>query len=188
MTRSSPSLARLSLLCANRVDDGWRGLLEPEVTLESYEQQLACAYGFESSLEAALAYAPRRVALADLRPRAGYLVEDLFTLGWRPAHIAELRQCSIEPFASVDEALGWMFVVERGAQIHEAVVDHLDARLPAALGACRYVRASAAGFDARQAALVAELERSDLACVVDATHAACDCVEAWYRAGLARAA
>ena len=188
MSLWTPTPERLRALWAASVEDGWARLLSPEVTLGRYEHQLGCAYGFESALEAALAYAPRRVELCEMRPRAGYLVEDLMALGMRPSRVAQLPTCPIELFTSVDEALGWICVAERGARFHEAVVRHLDARVPEATHACRYLRASAAGFETRHSLLASALNRCDPARVVDAARSAYERSASWYRIGPARAA
>jgi heme oxygenase len=105
-------------------------------------------YGFEAPLEAALAYTPEIAAVIDIRSRvrSGLIARDLLSLGISAAQIAELPQCMIAPFASVAEALGWMYLSERAALLHDPVRRHLIARFPRLADATSYL---ASASDAR---------------------------------------
>jgi heme oxygenase len=172
--------------------EGWLQLLAPEITVERYAQQLARAYGFDGSVEAALAYSPLR-GFAGLRPCAGYLIEDLIVLGFGPARVARLPQCPVAPFATELEALGWLYVLERVAQIHNTVHVFLHSQLPAARPACRYLQIATLERPERARLLVDRLARFDASAshqeiVVEAMHAAFACATAWFGVDQARAA
>lgn len=129
-------------------DGVWRELMERAATPATYMHQLVRVYGFEATLEAALAYTPGLAAVIDVRGRvrSGLIARDLLALGISAANIAELPQCMIAPFASEAEALGWMYVCERAALLHDAVRRHLIARFPQLQDATSYL---AAASDAR---------------------------------------
>jgi heme oxygenase len=134
----SPSklLTRLNLETRSlhpEADALWVELLAPDVTLDGYEHALTLAYGFEAPIEAALALTRGVASVLALRGRgrSGLLVEDLLGLGYPPARIARLPQCSqIVPFRDPAEALGWLYVVERSTLLHESVKRHLQRVLP----------------------------------------------------------
>ena len=65
------------------------------------------------------------------RFRCGLLAQDLLSLGLTPGQVAALRQCMIAPFASVAEALGWLYVHERSTLLYEGIACELTLRLPA---------------------------------------------------------
>jgi heme oxygenase len=120
-------------------------LCRHRVTKADYVDQLAAAYGFEAPLEAAFAYTPglKRVIEARVRPRAGYIAQDLLDLGLTPKHVSRILQClPIAPFANAVEALGWMYVEERVALVHATVREHLRIHLPEVARACAYLSAS----------------------------------------------
>src|SRR5579871_1349047 len=128
MHRPSPTLTRLDLETRRlhtEANESWLALLGASVDRMAYRTQLVRAYGFEGPVEAALAYTPGRIDSRELRPRSGYIAEDLIVLGMRPAAIARLPQCLVAPFATWEEALGWSYVVEQSAQLHEAILSHL---------------------------------------------------------------
>ncbi|HWO19890.1 MAG TPA: biliverdin-producing heme oxygenase [Kofleriaceae bacterium] len=129
-------------------DGVWRELTGRAATPATYMHQLVRVYGFEAPLEAALAYTPGIAAVLDVRGRvrSGLIARDLLALGISAANIAELPQCMIAPFASAGEALGWMYVLERAALLHDPVRRHLIARFPQLADATAYL---AAGTDAR---------------------------------------
>ena len=108
-------------------------LLAPDVTCQQYVAQLVTTYGFQAPLEAALAYTPNLKLLVDLRQRsrAGLLAQDLLELGVKAAGLANLPQClPIAPFTAPIEALGWLYVVERGRRLHGTLRRHMSTKLP----------------------------------------------------------
>jgi heme oxygenase len=130
-------------------ESGWRGLLAPDISVASYIAELVRVYGFEGPLEAALAYTPHLGLAINERYRAGYIAQDLITLGMRPGEVARLPQQLIAPFASPLEALGWIYVAERSAPLHEEVRRNVSARLPQARQACVYLTANEGQVGAR---------------------------------------
>jgi heme oxygenase len=125
-------------------DSVWRSLMEGTATPATYMHQLSRVYGFEAPLEAALAYTPGLSSVIDIRGRvrSGLIVRDLLALGISAAKITELPQCMIAPFATEAEALGWLYVVERAALLHEPVRRYLVARFPQLMGATSYLAAA----------------------------------------------
>ena len=107
------------------------------------------AYGFEAPLEAALAYTPVLGSLIDLRrrSRSGFIAQDLLTLELHPGQVSMIPQCMIAPFRGVAEALGWIYVLERGSLVHRSVRGQLVARLPSVGDACTYLGAARAFED-----------------------------------------
>jgi heme oxygenase len=126
-------------------DGLWRDLMEGSATPATYMHQLVRVYGFEAPLEAALAYTPGLVSVFDIRSRvrSGLIARDLLELGISAAKIAEVPSCMIAPFAGVAEALGWLYVFERSASLHEPVRRYLVARFPRLARATSYLAASA---------------------------------------------
>lgn len=143
-------------------DAGWRSLLSTDVTRARYIEQLVFAYGFEGPLEAALAYTPKLELVINVheRYRAGYIAQDLIALGMRPGEVARLPQQTIAPFASPLEALGWMYVAERGTPLHEEVRRYLAVRLPDAKGATVYLSANEGRVGARWHSLGQALDQA----------------------------
>lgn len=127
-------------------DGLWRDLMESAATPATYMHHLMRLYGFAAPLEAALAYTPNLASAIDVRGRvrSGLIAKDLLALGISAGNIAELPQCMIAPFATVAEALGWMYVVERSAGLHGAVRRYLIARYPRLEGATTYLASSGA--------------------------------------------
>jgi heme oxygenase len=111
-------------------------------TRVDYIDHLSRCYGFDASLEAALAYTPHVTAFVDLQPRfrAGYIAEDLLNLGVSPSAIAELSHAMIAPFASISEALGWLYVHQRSTLLHASLRVQLLERLPELAFATSYLR------------------------------------------------
>lgn len=125
-------------------DGVWRNLMEGRSTPATYMHQLMRVYGFEAPLEAALAYTPEIAAVIDIRSRvrSGLIARDLLALGISAGKITSLPQCMIAPFASVAEALGWMYVSERAALLHDPVRRHLIGRFPQLANATSYLAAA----------------------------------------------
>jgi heme oxygenase len=132
MERTSQTLVRLELETAayhRDADDAWLQLLTPFLTKARYGSQLARAYAFEAPVEAALAYTPHVTSLVGMRARSRLLAHDLFALDYPTGKLAPKL---IAPFPSVSEALGWLYVVERTARLHEMVLRNVRHRLPGA--------------------------------------------------------
>jgi heme oxygenase len=106
-------------------------LLHAEAQLASYRDYLLKIYGFEAPVEAALAVTPGLDSVIDLGARSHrkMLRADLADLGL--TDVSGLRLCRGVPiaFASVGEALGWVYVVEHNATLHGQVRRHLHKRL-----------------------------------------------------------
>jgi heme oxygenase len=148
---------------------------------------LVRVYGFEAPLEAALAYTPGLSSVIDIRSRvrSGLIVRDLLELGISAARIAELPQSMIAPFANVAEALGWMYVSERAAILHEPVRRYLVARFPQLADATNYL---AAASDARWNEFADALEpyvrtRAQQQQVASGARDALRCALDWFRGG-----
>src|SRR5436305_14446530 len=102
-------------------DAPWHALTRGHPSEREYRDHLVLVYGFEAPLEAALAMTPRVSLVIDLRERAraSWIVQDLLSLGLRPAKLARMPHChGIVPFRDVPEALGWLYVVERSTRHH----------------------------------------------------------------------
>jgi heme oxygenase len=81
------------------------------------------------------------------RARAGLIAQDLMRLGMRPSAVAELPLCLTVPqFRGTAEALGWMYVVERGALAHAVIRRHLMTCLPDAMVTASAYLQSAGGL------------------------------------------
>jgi heme oxygenase len=109
-------------------------LLTSPVTRTSYLDFLERIYGFEAPLERAFAMTDALADAVDLRSRMHIrlLRSDLAALG---VDASELAVCDrVTAFQSCSEALGWMYVVDRNAQLHGNVHRHLQQSLPRQLG------------------------------------------------------
>lgn len=108
-------------------------LFRTDSTATHYMLYLMRLYGFEAPLESSLAMTTTLDLMINLRERsrATYLAADLMELGLRANQVADLPQClSIPSFRGAAEALGWMYVVERGTLAHSVIRHHLLTRLP----------------------------------------------------------
>ena len=115
-------------------------LLSGPITRDLYEDYLARTFAFEAPVEARLQKTIGLDSIVDLRLslRAGFLLTDLTTLGTRP------QDPPITPdFVGVEQALGWIYVVERGRRMNGLLYRHLMRRLPEELAiAGNYLHAS----------------------------------------------
>jgi heme oxygenase len=114
-------------------DAGWLALLVPDLTKARYMRQLANVYGFDGPLESAFAYTPGldQVIRGREHGTCGLLALDLLHLGMTPSQLSQIAQCYwLTPFHTVAEALGWMYVAERGALLHAAVRHHVNNVMP----------------------------------------------------------
>lgn len=165
-------------------DRGWQRLLRAsETTRDDYLHQLATAYGFESSFEAACAYTPGVGHAIDLRGRwrSGLIAQDLLTLGCAAHDVEAMRCYSLAPFQDAAEALAWMYVVERPTLLHGEVREELISRFVDLSRATTYLGAYEGAESKRRAELGIALDRlcvSDKVCkrVLDAARGA---FQAW---------
>jgi heme oxygenase len=159
--------------------------LQPATTA-SYRKLLLRLYGFEAPVEAALQRTPGIADVFDVRARlhTRLLRADLAVLGIVDlTHVARSR--SIPPFDNVLEALGWIYVVERGRMLSSVLHCHLEQHLPAvATTAASYLRAErSAGTRMRElGATFDSVVRSDADVdrVLVAAHGAFRAQSHWY--------
>lgn len=122
-------------------DAGRIALLSGPITRERYEDYLARVYAFEAPVEQRWQAIEGLDSVVELRPRlrTGFLVSDLAALGMRPELVA------LASFTGVEQALGWMYAVERGRRMNSLLYRHLARRLPQVLTiAGNYLHASSA--------------------------------------------
>ncbi len=120
-------------------DAGRIGLLSGPITRDRYEEYLARVYAFEAPVEQRWQTIEGLDSVVDLRPRlrTGFLVSDLAALSMRPEPVSAAQ------FAGVEQALGWMYAVERGRRMNALLYRHLSRRLPQVLAiAGNYLNAS----------------------------------------------
>lgn len=106
--------------------DSARVALLAKPTRERYADYLARIYAFEAPVESRWMRTPGLEATLDVASRlfAPTLAKDLATLGRFP----DVYETSC--FRSVAQALGWMYVVERGRLMNAMLHRHLVRRLP----------------------------------------------------------
>ena len=107
-------------------------LLGVTTSRERYVKYLARVYAFESPIEARWAQTPGLDHVIDVEPRVRtpYLVSDLLALD----QASTTPDVGHQPcFVGVEQALGWMYVVERGRRMNGMLHRHLAHRLPAVL-------------------------------------------------------
>jgi heme oxygenase len=108
-------------------DAGRMALLTNPITRERYESYLSRVYAFEAPIEARWQRTEGLESVFDFKPslRSGFLISDLTTLGTRPGD-SPVTPC----FVGVEQALGWMYVVERGRRMNALLHRHLMRRMP----------------------------------------------------------
>lgn len=105
-------------------DRAWLSLAVDGATIDGYRAHLARVYGFEAPLEIAFQDTRPLRGLLELsgRARSHLLVRDLTALGMTARDVARLpRRFDPIPFLSAEEAIGWMYVVERSTLVHHIV-------------------------------------------------------------------
>ena len=157
---------------------------------ERYREFLIRSYGFEASVESALAMTPNLDLVIDLRQRAkaGLVAADLLALGVRPHELSEIPLCtSVEAFDTIADAMGWLYVVERRTLLHTGLVKDLTPRMPDVMAVassylhCYDHNASTRWRDLSRAFdRVATPEASGR--IVAAAHRAFSCEHEWFRA------
>lgn len=150
---SSRLLLRLSLATRQAhadVDDRWLDLLSPDVAVADYLAQLVRVYGLVAPFESACRYTRGIDAYLDVRQlsRAGLIAKDLLNLGLSPTQVSSVPSCpSITTFQSVQEAFGWLYVIERSTLLQHGIRRHLLRHLPHVEHAVAYL----AAYDGRVA-------------------------------------
>ncbi len=107
-------------------DAGRIALLAGAITRDRYEEYLGKVYAYEAPIEARWQKIEGLESIVDIRPRlrAGFLLSDLTALAQRPEPPAAAT------FVGVEQALGWMYVVERGRRMNALLHRHLVRRIP----------------------------------------------------------
>lgn len=121
-------------------DRAWLSLALDGATVDAYRAQLTRVYGFEAPLERAFRETPALRGVLDPthRARSHLLARDLVGLGVAPVDLARIpTRFDPIPFLSAEEALGWMYVVERSTLVHDIV----RRSVAAMTGACAYLSA-----------------------------------------------
>jgi len=110
----------------NVADAGRIALLSGVISRDGYEDYLSRVYAFEAPIELRLQRIEGLESVVDVksRLRTGFLVSDLAALGMRP----EVSQPA--SFVGVEQALGWMYVVERGRRMNSLLSRHLARKIP----------------------------------------------------------
>jgi heme oxygenase len=124
------------------VDDSWLELLRPTVTVADYLGQLVRTYGLVAPFESACKYTSGLARIIDMRrlQRAGLIAQDLLALDLTPSQVASVPTCpAITMFATIGEALGWLYVIERTTLLADGLVRHVHHTLPQVIDATRYL-------------------------------------------------
>jgi heme oxygenase len=102
-------------------------LLGANANRDKYIDYLMRTYVFEAPIEARWQQTARLASVIDVprRVRTGFLVSDLRALGCTIDRVAPAS------FVGVEQALGWMYAVERGRRMNGMLQRHLLRRLPA---------------------------------------------------------
>ena len=124
-------------------DAGRLALFHPSITADRYVDFLSRLYSFEAPIEARWKRTPELAQVIDVerRIRTPYLLADLHALGAQPELLPAPN------FVGIEQALGWMYVVERGRRLNGMLHRHLQRRLPreAMLGGNYLVASSSSG-------------------------------------------
>jgi heme oxygenase len=150
-------------------DEGRLEPLRTTATRASYVSYLSRIFGFEAPIEAAFAATRDLGYLVDLRwrPNIRLLRADLTALG--VVEPARLPATPMPRFATVTEALGWMYVVEQNVTLHGQLHRHFARWLPGELAAAGCYLSRGDRLDDLGAALDAHATRPEIATkIVDA--------------------
>jgi heme oxygenase len=114
-----------------RSDADRLALLTASVTRTEYLAYLAKTYMFEAPLEAALLRTTALDSVIALKSRCSsiLLATDLLALGLRLPKLDRVDR-ALTPFPSVGEALGCLYVIERGRRLHGTIRRHLATHMP----------------------------------------------------------
>lgn len=176
------------------VDEPWLHLLRPTVSRADYLAQLVRTYGFIAPFESACKYTPDMGQVLDVRQlaRAGLIARDLLVLGLAPAQVSSIDQCgSIMPFRGVNEALGWLYVVERSTLLQDGIRRHLLSHLPDVENACAYLSTYERGVSEHWSSFGQTLDRHGSTPeaaneIIAAAHDGFECVKQWFRTTVMR--
>jgi heme oxygenase len=126
-------------------DAGRIALLGGNITREKYAEYLARTYAFEAPIEARWQQTAGLDGVIDLaaRLRTGFLASDLRALGCPPDRVTPA------PFVGIEQALGWMYVVERSRRMNSLLQRHVQRRIPSAIAVAGKYLASCAPIAAR---------------------------------------
>jgi heme oxygenase len=132
MHRSSWMLQQLEYATRGHhvaADAGRIALLGTSVTREKYVEYLFRTYAFEAPIEARWQVMPALERVIDVprRLRVGFLASDLRALCSAPETVMPA------PLAGIEQALGWMYAVERGRRMNGLLLRHLQRRIPAVM-------------------------------------------------------
>lgn len=110
-------------------DAGRMALLGGDVTRDRYLEYLSRTYSFEAPIESRWQQTRGLERVIDIprRLRTVYLASDLRALGCAAAAVTPAS------FVGVEQALGWMYVVERGRRMNGMLLRHLLRRIPQAM-------------------------------------------------------
>ncbi len=130
------------------VDEPWYALLAQPVSSYRLRDTLIQVYGYEAAVEAAC-YAQNFPALDELRwrERSGLIARDLLMLEMTPVQVTGLPQCLITPFDHECDALGWIYVLHRSTELHQAVSRHVLSAQHPVPKAINYLQAPAPRWD-----------------------------------------
>jgi heme oxygenase (biliverdin-IX-beta and delta-forming) len=172
------------------VEQPWQALVRPTVARADYLAQLVRTYGLVAPFESACKYTPNLPRILDTRQqsRAGLLALDLLALGLSASQIASIPQCpTAASFADVNEALGWLYVIERATPAHDTVRLHLASVIPEVESACSFLAAHDTHAQHRWEQFASALDRasevSELA-IIGSAQEAFDEVHHWLRGGM----
>ncbi|MDB4955188.1 MAG: Heme oxygenase-like protein [Myxococcales bacterium] len=114
-----------------RADADRLALLTPSVLRIDYLAYLAKLYAFEAPIETALLRTPGLDGVIPLKSRTAsiLLATDLLALGLRLPKLDRVER-AMTPYASIGQALGALYVIERGRRLHGTIRRHLIAQLP----------------------------------------------------------
>lgn len=128
----APVLAQLEYELRNE-PTGLEPLCRSDTSRTDYVAFLARSYGFHAPFESMARGVAGMDHLIDLKQRlkAGRIAADLLALGVRPAEITGIPLCpTIPSFHSIEELLGWLYVVERTTLGLELAQSRLRQHLP----------------------------------------------------------
>jgi heme oxygenase len=136
-------------------DAGRIALLGVNITRDKYTEYLARTYAFEAPIEARLQSSPALDRVLDVRNRlrVGFLASDLRALGRAPDNLMPAG------FVGVEQALGWLYVVERGRRMNALLLRHLQRRLPSEMAIAGNYLAACSPIGARWEQLGATLDQ-----------------------------
>lgn len=102
------------------------------VGVADYWRFLVRTHGFVTPVERAIVQVVGIGRVVDVRRfhKHNLLRQDLLAFGMQPDEVDHLPQCPVPQFGSVEEALGWGYVVERSTLAHSNLFRHLGMVMP----------------------------------------------------------